>query len=316
MKQNIIRDEISLPISEQNNKFEEELKKFELLQRKACLLSNSTIVPQEYRATIEKKVEYGKKILENNPNAISNCAIAIDMAQRMNTSELMIMQNLSIIHGHPSWSSQWIIAAINNCGKYGTLKFETKQLGEKVIPFEENYWDKDIQNKNIQKIRRSNITIQDMSCIAYATDKSTGERLESSTITIEMAVMEGWYTKPGSKWKTMPEIMLKYRSASFFGKIYAPELLMGISSIEENQDIVDLSSKYKNAINVVENEQTNPNAKFSPKKITEELKTQTPIINISGGEIENILDESNFVDEIKDILDESNFIDEMKDIEL
>lgn len=51
-----------------------------------------------------------------------------------------------------------------------------------------------------------------------------------------MAVKEGWYTKNGSKWQTMPEMMLRYRAASFFGKLYAPELLMSIQTAEEVQD--------------------------------------------------------------------------------
>ncbi|MEG2268721.1 MAG: recombinase RecT, partial [Acinetobacter sp.] len=66
--------------------------------------------------------------------------------------------------------------------------------------------------------------------------------VESSKISMEMAVKEGWYTKNGSKWKTMPEQMLRYRAASFFGRVYAPELLMGLRSVEEEQDrIIDVT---------------------------------------------------------------------------
>lgn len=59
---------------------------------------------------------------------------------------------------------------------------------------------------------------------------------------MEMAVKEGWYGKNGSKWQTMPEQMLRYRAASFFGRVYAPELLMGLRSAEEEQDrIIDVT---------------------------------------------------------------------------
>jgi hypothetical protein len=51
-----------------------------------------------------------------------------------------------------------------------------------------------------------------------------------------MAKAEGWVTKAGSKWKTMSELMLMYRAASFFGRLYAPEVLMGMHSVEEIQD--------------------------------------------------------------------------------
>lgn len=244
----------TVSISEYTAQIDADIKRFELQQRKAHLLSNSTIVPLEYRARVEDKMGN----LKDNPNALSNCVIAIDMALRMNANELMIMQNLSIIQGRPSWSSQWIIGAINTCGKYTALKFETKKLGEKKLPATEIYWENKVKNS-----RLINVTIEDMSCIAYATEKSTGDRLESAEISLKMAVEEGWYTKPGSKWKTMPEIMLRYRAASFFGKIYAPELLMGIQSVEENVDIGDgdLSSKYKDVITI--NEQTTNN-KFKP----------------------------------------------------
>jgi len=58
---------------------------------------------------------------------------------------------------------------------------------------------------------------------------------------MDMAVAEGWFGKAGSKWQTMPEVMLRYRAASFFGKLYAPELLMGIQTAEEIHDTIDLS---------------------------------------------------------------------------
>jgi hypothetical protein len=51
-----------------------------------------------------------------------------------------------------------------------------------------------------------------------------------------MAKAEGWVSRKGSKWATMPELMLMYRAASFFGRLYAPEVLMGMHSMEEIQD--------------------------------------------------------------------------------
>lgn len=269
-------------ISEYTAQIDAEIKKFDLLQRKAKLLANSTIVPKEYRAYIEKKENFTISLIEN-PNAISNCVIAIDMAHRMNANELMIMQNLSIIQGRPSWSSQWIIAAINTCGRYSALKFELKDLGKKIVIYNETYWE----NKK-QQTKENKVEINDFSCRAYVTEKSTGDRLESAEITIKMAVEEGWYTKTGSKWKTMPEIMLRYRAASFFGKIYAPDILMGIQSVEENQDISDLSVKYRDAIAVPSEGNINK-SKFNPKKVTKEIEKEiadnTPIVAIEGEEI-------------------------------
>jgi hypothetical protein len=95
------------------------LQGFELMQRAARLLSSSTLVPVAYRQTIEKLDRFGNvKESRENPNALANSVVALNMAQRMGADPLMVMQNLYIVEGRPSWSSQWIIAAINGCGRF------------------------------------------------------------------------------------------------------------------------------------------------------------------------------------------------------
>lgn len=208
------------------------LQSFELAVRQAKLLSSSTLVPAQYRAVIEKKK--GQNVsYEENDNAIPNCVIAMNMASRMGADPLMVMQNLYIVEGRPSWSSQWIIAAINGCGRFSPLRFELKDLGDKEVEYTVTEWESG-QRQN----RKVKTTIQNMQCIAWAVEKETGERITSPVVSIEMAVKEGWYQKNGSKWQTMPEVMLRYRTASFFGKLYAPELLMGLQTVEEMQDVV------------------------------------------------------------------------------
>lgn len=207
---------------------------FEIMQRIAIMLSKSTLVPAPYRAVIEKKSGTGV-ILQENPSAISNCVIALNMAQRMGADPLMVMQNLYIVEGRPSWSSQWIIAAINKCGRFSPLRFEMKDLGEKEVEYTVSEW---INRERVNK--KLTTKIRNFECVAWALEKDTGEKLTSIAISMEMAVLEGWYSKNGSKWQTMPELMLRYRSASFFGKIYAPELLMGLPSAEETGDIIDV----------------------------------------------------------------------------
>lgn len=201
------------------------LQSFELMQRAARLLSSSTLVPAAYRANDEKKGE--------NPNALANCVVALNMAQRMGADPLMVMQNLYIVEGRPSWSSQWIIAAINGCGRFSPLRFELKNLGEKEVEYEVTKW---VNRERVTTKHKA--TVQNMECIAWAIEKETGERITSPAVSIEMAVKEGWYGKSGSKWQTMPEVMLRYRTASFFGKLYAPDLLMGLQTVEEAQDII------------------------------------------------------------------------------
>lgn len=158
---------------------------FELAQRMATALAKSTIVPKEYQ------------------NNISNALIAVEMAARLHTSPMMVMQNLYVVNGRPAWSSQYIIAMINSSGKYRTeLQFEMEGKGD------------------------------GLSCYAWAEDRS-GHKVVGPKITMAMAKAEGWANRNGSKWQTMPEVMIRYRAASFFGRMYCPDMIMGIYSRDE-----------------------------------------------------------------------------------
>ena len=231
------------------------MESFEFLQRAAKAFVSSTMVPTAYQALVTKG--YGDKAtVEPNPAAMSNCMIALDMAVRMNANPLMIMQNLHIIEGRPSWSSPFIIAMVNQCGRFTPLQFELRWLDEIDATHTTYEWE------NRQKVARTNVVrLRNARCVAWVLERGTAlpsftpdelkkhgglyacckahgvQILESAPITMEMAVNEGWYTKNGSKWKTMPEQMLRYRSAAFFGRIYAPELLMGLPSDDELRDV-------------------------------------------------------------------------------
>lgn len=210
------------------------LKSFELMMRQAKMLSSSTLVPTSYRSMTEVK-EYGKVTgYEENPSAISNCVIALNMASRMQADPLMVMQNLHMIEGRPSWSSQFIIAAINSCGRYSPLRFVITDPSEEVeVPYTATEWVNGKKTPTAKKVK-----VRHQTCYAWAIEKATGERLQSPVVSVAMAIAEGWLTKNGSKWQTMPDMMLRYRAASFFGRFYAPELLMGLKSSEEEYETI------------------------------------------------------------------------------
>ena len=86
---------------------------FALLQRQASMFSKSTLVPQQFQG-------------EQN---LGNAIIALEMAQRMNASPLMVMQNLYIVYGNPGWSSKFLIATFNQCGRFEAIKY--KETGKK-----------------------------------------------------------------------------------------------------------------------------------------------------------------------------------------
>lgn len=137
---------------------------------------------------------------------VANCGIAINVAQRTRLDPLMVCQNLAIIHGRPSWSATALIGMVNSCGRYTPLRFV-------------------FDNEDAPT-----------SCYAVATDKESGQELKGEKITLEMAKKEGWSTKNGSKWLTMPGQMLRYRAASFWSRAYASDLSLGFYTQDEVRD--------------------------------------------------------------------------------
>lgn len=212
---------------------------FDQLQRVAKALCSSTLVPVQYRAFVERK-DYGKVVGHDpNPAGLPNCIVALNMAERMGADPLMVMQNLYVIEGRPSWSSQFIIAAINSCGRFSPLRFAISDPGEpEDVTFTATVW------KDKQKVEEQRkVKVRHQTCKAWVIEKETGERIDGPTVSVQMAIDEGWLTKNGSKWQTMPEMMLRYRAASFFGRLYAPELLMGLYTQEEAEDIAAVNAR-------------------------------------------------------------------------
>lgn len=203
---------------------------FDLLQRQAKMVASSSLVPEQF-SFFDKN---GKlKDLVGQNYALANAVIALELSQRIAASPLMVAQNIVVIYGRPSWSSQFVIAAINACGRFSPLRFKVSEP-EREKEFSYTYTEGYGQNK---QTKVGKVSIANRTCMAWAYDKKTGEVLEGPEVSIEMAVKEGWYTKSGSKWVTMPDLMLRYRAAAFFGRLYAPDLLMGMRSVDEAIDI-------------------------------------------------------------------------------
>lgn len=206
---------------------------FETMQRICKLFANSELVPDMYRATDKNPIE----------KAMANCMIAIEMAQRIGASPLMIMQNMVIIYGRPSWSSKFLVATVNTCGRFNPLQYRIVNKGKVGNAEITDYEWKQINGKNTKVAVAKNFDgsqIDNWECVAFTTAKGSTEVLESSPIDIKLAIEEGWYTKAGSKWKTMTKQMLMYRAASFWTSAYAPELSMGMKTTEEVIDIEDI----------------------------------------------------------------------------
>ena len=139
---------------------------------------------------------------------VASAVVIYDLAERMGLSVLEVAQNIYIIHGRPAFSTAFLVARLNESGRIrGALKTVVSDDGQ--------------------------------SAYSEAVDATTGETLRGMTVTTAMARREGWATKRGSKWQTMPELMLRKRAQTFFIREFFPETMFGIRPAEEVEDIID-----------------------------------------------------------------------------
>ncbi|UIJ43758.1 hypothetical protein LZK98_11715 [Sphingomonas cannabina] len=137
--------------------------------------------------------------------AIANCYIALTLAEAMGEMPLIVMQNIHVINGKAGFASKYMIARANASGKFkDDLDWEIAGAGKTL------------------------------SATCFATLAKSGKRVEM-TVDMAMAEAEGW-TK-NAKYRTMPELMLRYRSASFLVNLYAPEVMLGYRTVEEIEDV-------------------------------------------------------------------------------
>ena len=137
---------------------------------------------------------------------LSNCLVALEMSKRMNLSPLTVMQNLNVIHGKPSWSSHFISSQIMACGRF----------------------------KNFDYIVTGKDDTLAVQCQAIRLEDN--KLVKGTAVSMKMAQKEGW-TRKNPKYQSMPEIMLRARAATFFGRQYIPDLLLGVQTSEEVVDI-------------------------------------------------------------------------------
>lgn len=164
-------------------------KQFDQMLRAAQMLSQTSIIPASY---------------QQKPQ---DCFVALEMASRMNLSPMVIMQNMYVVKGKPSWAGQACITLINSCGKF----------------------------RDVKPVYTGTRGTDNRGCYFSAVRISDGEKVEGTEVTLNMAKAEGWTSN--SKWRNMPEQMLAYRAAAFFARVHCPEALMGAQTVEEVQDV-------------------------------------------------------------------------------
>ena len=182
--------EITTTNPEGNSSIYQSTESFEFAQRQAKSLCESDLVPTSYQ---------GQK-------GLSNCLVALEMSKRMNLSPLTVMQNLNVIHGKPSWSSQFITSNILGCGRFKNFDYVVTGKDDSLA------------------VQCQAIRLED------------NKLVKGTAVSMKMAQKEGW-TRKNTKYQSMPELMLKNRAATFFGRQYIPDLLLGVQTSEEVIDI-------------------------------------------------------------------------------
>tara|TARA_R100001460_G_scaffold13271_6_gene30042 strand:+ start:1279 stop:1908 length:630 start_codon:yes stop_codon:yes gene_type:complete len=137
---------------------------------------------------------------------LSNCLVALEMSKRMNLSPLTVMQNLNVIHGKPSWSAAFITSQIMGCGRFKNFDYVVTGKDETL------------------SVQCQAIRLEDKKLV------------KGTAVSMKMAQQEGW-TRKNTKYQSMPELMLRNRAATFFGRQYIPDLLLGVQTSEEVVDI-------------------------------------------------------------------------------
>lgn len=200
---------------------------FEQIQRVAKVFSLSKLVPKDYQ--------------QNLPD----CIVALEMANRIGIHPMMFMQHSQVVHGKPGIDGQLAISLVNTRGGFQhKLRFR--------------YHPEDEAKRRVLK------NIDELGCTCWTTDRN-GEVLEVS-LNIAEVKKWGWWDKPGSPWQKMPEQMLAYRTGLFFARRYCPEVLCGLRTTDELQDIVEVSP-------AVGGEAAGLNAQL---KVTAKAAPQTP----------------------------------------
>lgn len=154
-------------------------------------------------------------------NSIPNCFLALEAARKLGVSVLTVCQNMFVIHGKPGWNAQFLIACFNASGRYSPIEYT-----EVGTPGENDY-----------------------GMYASAAFLKTGQVMKGPAVTMGMAGEEGWLRN--GKWKTMPQLMLRYRAATFFIRTTAPEIGMGIYTTDELKDIEAQDTRRRSRVRVM-----------------------------------------------------------------
>ena len=173
-------------------------------ERRISIATNdifSTPESFEHAQRVAKVFASSNLIPQHLRGNVADCLIAYQIARRLNEEPLVVMQNIYVVSGKPGWQTSYMIARANRSGVFkGPITWESTGSGDSL------------------------------SVTAKATLSEIGEKV-SVTVDMRMAKAEEWTRN--KKYQSMPEHMLRWRSAAMLIRLYAPEIMLGMPVIEE-----------------------------------------------------------------------------------
>lgn len=219
----------------------------EIKQNGVSIYSDIGIYNQYFKmAECMARSEMIPQSYRNKPESV---LLAIDVARQLQLSPLFIMQNLYVIAGKISWSGQYCDAIVR--ANFKNVKTELSGVGD------------------------------ERGCKVSAYDEN-GNFCEGTRITIKMAKQEGWFSKTGSKWQTMPDLMLQYRAFAFFARVHCPDKLLGIHDEFENFDISKIEQKAENPFISKEDDILDVKEEFDKMEVIDAEVVQTENEPVEG----------------------------------
>jgi hypothetical protein len=164
----------------------------------------------EHTWRVAKAFSSSRMVPQHFQQKPEDCMVALMMAQQLEVNPLLALQNLQVINGRPGFSASFAIGLANKRGPFhGPITWESSGQGDSL------------------------------EVTAKAIIKATGEEVRVS-VSMAMAKAEGWVKNP--KYRSIPEQMLRYRSATWLIRLYAPDVLLGFGTSDEAEDIAPVKT--------------------------------------------------------------------------
>ncbi len=134
-----------------------------------------------------------------------SCMVALMYADQLGEHPMVMFQEVTVINGRPGTSARFAIARANKSGLLaGPITWASKGQGDAL------------------------------EVTARTTLAATGEEI-TATVSMKEAAADGWTRN--SKYKSIPEQMLRWRAATRLINLYLPEVLFGLGVKDEIETV-------------------------------------------------------------------------------